>query len=280
MDKREAKDLEIDGVPYGEIKKRRNLIGTWRAFGFDNKEAFDAAEISDGRIVAHIKGVAFRKAKEEEAKAAEALEAIEAFQETSGEDVAIAVSNLEEFEARVEKRVAEYLEDFDTTVRSDIDNLANLAKAQLALERIQEIRMHQLAQPMEYQAMKTAKDALKILGDAEKSLLQQIRLLQKGMGIDKPTREAADSAETGVDRVVAIVEAAKKFLVNEVVQVHHCGIRIADWSDYFWETGLYLRKKCPRCGEMIEIEYPESEKDSFLEAVDGVANVVKSQDSV
>jgi len=241
----------IAGVPLGEIKKRRNLSGTWNFFGFDTKEEFDAADISDKRIVVeYMLPVSERKAGEERAKAEEAARALERYGAEGGLEAEIE-TNVESFEQKVEERVAQYLEDFDTSAKTDVDNLRNLASAQIRLEAIQEVRLYQMAKPVEQQITKIARDVFKALGEEEKALLQQVRLLQKGMGIDKPTREDKAAEVTGVDRVQAIVREAKEFLANEIVEINHCGVRVAWYARFFPEEPLFIRTKCPRCGEEI-----------------------------
>jgi len=241
----------IEGVPLGEIKKARNLSGTWHFFGFETREEFDAADISDRRmVVEYMRPVGERKAGERKVRTEEAIAALERY-ESEGDWEEEIRTNIEDFERKVEERVAQYLEDFETSAKTDVDNLKNLASAQIRLEAIQEVRLHQMAKPIEQQVTKIARDVYKALSEEEKALLSQVRLLQKGMGIDKPTREMAADQVTGVDRVQAIVQEAKDFLANEIVEVSHCGIRVAWYARFFPEEPLFIRTKCPRCGEVV-----------------------------
>jgi len=249
----------IEGVSLGKIKRMRNLSGTWNFFGYDTKATFDAAGITDLQMSQYIKRSGDINEAAREAWAREQAEAQEWYEKNEAgwrEDVE---ARIKEFEQEVVRKVAQYLDDFEAPTESDEDNLKNLAAAQLRLEAIHRDRLRQMALPFAVRVSKGSRDILESLADEERSLLQQIRLMQKGMGIDRPTREIKASEITGVDRVKTIVQEAKEFLANEIVEVHHCGIRVAWYARFFPEEPLLIKTKCPRCEQLIEIEYGETQ---------------------
>ena len=269
----------IEGVSIGEIKRRRNLSGTWHHFGYSTKEEFDAAGVSDLRMVReYIRPVSERKAEEKKVKTEEAVAAFERYEAERDAVEGVEESNIENFERKVEKRVAQYLEDFETSAVTDVDNLRNLASAQIRLESIQETRLRQMAKPVEQQITKIARDVFRALGEEEKALLQQVRLLQKSMGIDKPARDAKTAEVTGVDRVQAIVQEAKRFLANEMEDMCHCGIRTTWVSDLFPETYGKFIKQCPRCGGIIIEEHGAFEWHNGIECPLGCGGVLVKED--
>ncbi len=241
----------IDGVPYSKIKKMRNLKGTWSFFSCDTREAFIAAKITDGEMAAYISGSMEDNAAIRKEKMEEATEAVERFEATEGDWKEKIEANVKELELQIANKVAWYLEDFEVPVGPDEDNLKNLAAAQLRLEKINATRLFEMAKPVEMQTTKSARSIFSDLADEERGLLAQIRLLQGAMGLDRPTRDRRASESTGVDRVQAIVAAAKEFLSEEIEDICHCGIRIAWISDFFKEESFFYKKKCPRCGETI-----------------------------
>ena len=241
----------IEGISVGEIKRWRNLSGTWKSLGYDTKEAFDAAGVSDLRMVQHIKDKKGRNEAAKEAWAEEQARAVELYKKDEAAFRKEVESNKADYEQKVADKVAKYLEDFEAPTESDEDNLKNLVEAQLRLEDIHRDRRRQMAQPFAVKVSKTSRDVFSDLADEEKGLLQQIRLSQKGMGIDRPTREDKAAEVTGVDRVQAIVQEAKEFLANEIVEINHCGVRVAWYARFFPEEPLFIRTKCPRCGEEI-----------------------------
>jgi len=245
----------IEGISIGKIKRMRNLSGTWNFFGFSTKENFDAAGITDLQMAQYIKSRGNVNEAAKEAWIQEQTKALEWYEKNEAgwrEDVE---AKVEEFEREVARKVAQYLDDFEAPTESDEDNLKNLAVAQLRLEAIHRDRLRQMALPFSIRVSKASRDILESLADEEKSLLQQVRLMQKGMGIDRPTREDKTSEVTGVDKVKQIVQEAKEFLANEIVEIHHCGIREAWWAEFFPETYCKIVKQCSRCGELIAREY-------------------------
>ena len=75
----------IEGVSLGEIKKARNLSGTWHSFGFETKEEFDAADVSDKRMVLeYMRPAGERKAEEKKIKTEEAVKALERYEAEDG----------------------------------------------------------------------------------------------------------------------------------------------------------------------------------------------------
>jgi hypothetical protein len=122
-----------------------------------------------------------------------------------------------------------------------------------------------MAKPIEEQTDKFGRDVLKFLDEAEERLLQQMRLLQKAMGVDLPTRLAKSESVTGVDRVQSIVKEAKLYLQNEIHDVIHCGIRIMWVAPFFPEEGITITTRCPRCKEIINYEEcPKSSSEELL----------------
>jgi len=244
----------IDGVLYSKIKKMRNLKGTWNFFSCDTREAFIAAKITDGQMAAYISGSMEDNAAIRKEKMEEATEAVEKFEATYDESLEDIDANVQGFRQQIEDKVKWYLKDFEVPIGPDEDNLKNMASAQLRLDQINDVRLHQMAKPVRMQTTKAARDIFSSLADEEKGLLGQVRLLQGAMGVDRPTRDRRASESTGVDRVQAIVQQAKEFLKDEVVEIKHCGIRIAWTWMGFPEEGVLIRTKCPRCGEVVEYE--------------------------
>ena len=254
-----AADKFIEGVSTGKIKRMRNLSGTHHYFGYDNKAAFDAAGITDGQMVEYIKRTMSQNEAVRKVKMEEAVDAVERFEKTEGDWKEKIEANVRALELQIKEKVAWYLEDFEVPVGTDEDNLKNLAAAQLRLEKINDTRLFEMAKPVEMQTTKSARDIFSNLADEEKGLLAQIRLLQGAMGLDRPTRDRKSLESTGVDRVQAIVAAAKEFLSEEIKDICHCGIRIAWVARFFPEEPLFIRTRCPRCGGVIE--YGEKPQD-------------------
>jgi hypothetical protein len=269
----------IEGVSVGKIKRMRNLSGTWNFFGFDTKKDFDAAGITDLQMVQYINGTGEANKATREAWAMEQAEAVDWYEKNEAEWKEGVESRVEEFEREVARKVAQYLDDFEAPTESDEDNLRNLAAAQLRLEAIHRDRLRQMALPFAVRVNKTSRDILASLADEEKALLQQIRLLQKAMGIDRPTREDKASEVTGVDRVKAIIEKAKEFLANEIADMNHCGIRTAWVADHFPETYFKVVKQCARCGGLIVEEHGNVEWRSDIECPLGCGGVLVKEEN-
>lgn len=264
----------IEGVSIGRIKKARNLSGIWRAMGYETREEFVAADVSDARIARYLKTRESEKGVVRQAKTDAAIEAVERYEAEEGGRGERIEERKKEFEQRIEERVSQYLEDFEAPTVMDENNLKNLASAQLRLEELQNARLYYMARPMEEQASKIGRDIYKSFYEEEKGLLQQIRLAQKGMGIDRPTREDRALEVTGVDRVKAIVLEAKRVVDEELENMCHCGIRTAWVSDFFSETYGKFVKQCARCGGLIVVEHGELEWRDDIECPLGCGGVL------
>jgi len=270
----------IEGVSVGKIKRMRNLSGTWNFFGYDTKEDFDAAGITDLQMTQYIKGTGEANKVARETWAMEQAEAVDWYEKNEAEWRNDVDSRVEEFEREVARKVAQYLDDFEAPTESDGDNLRNLAAAQLRLEAIHRDRLRQMALPFAIRVNKASRDILASLADEEKALLQQIRLLQKAMGIDRPTREDKAAEVTGVDRVQAIVLKAKETLKDQIDDMHHCGIRTAWTSDFFKETYFKVVKQCARCGGLIVEEHGSVEWRSDIECPLGCGGILVKEENL
>ena len=244
----------ILGIPIGVIKSRRNLIGTWRHFGREHempcktRQQFDAMGVSDLEVAGYILDCQSVQERDGAIKAADEALSKQTHRTFIEDRKEARRKGLGEHQ----KLYEEYLEDFDAPTKADKGTLWTLSGIDLAL------RKNLGAQYVWYE--KTDAGAIqnkKLLSDEVARLSSEFRQLQKMLGIDKPTREGKDSAESAMEYIRRIVEGAREFVDEQITQMVHCNILIREDIDHFPELYTKLIKQCPRCGDMIEIEYGE-----------------------
>lgn len=252
----------ILGIPISLIKSRRNLIGVWRAFGVSNKEAFDALRISDEKMAEYLAERRGEKAVSEDESDAEESDAEQGKFEyvqrlyDRRQDKA---EEIERYERAVEERLALYLEDFDAPLQSDKFSLRTLASMDVWLENIQRLKLQYVDD-----VSSIARKARFALIEEEKKLSAETRLLQKSLGIDRPTRDRKRKSEAGADAVTEIVKGAKEFIDEQILEVHHCGILLAWLWLGFAELGVDFVTICPRCKQEVRLEIEASSTEDTL----------------
>lgn len=253
----------IEGVTLGEIKRRRNLKSCWRNFHFDTKEEFDAANISDERIARYI---LLSRRKPDEKR----LDKIQAALSRQAEDIGWEErykEKLEELNKEEEELFQRLLDDFDAPTSLDEANLSAIAKMQHRLGKIQDNRKYFMVLPTEEQTDKSTLETFAALSEEEGRILREIRQWQKDMGLDKPTRDKRVDEVTGEDEVKRIIADSKVFMEQHINRVNHCGIEVMWILDHFPENFFVGSKQCPRCLELIDIEWGKGEvKDADIEA--------------
>lgn len=244
----------ILGVPVTKIKTWRNLRGTWRYFGrkyeqlCETKQQFDALDVKDLEIAKYILDRQSVKQRDDAIKAAD-----EAMSSQQKKDWVADREERERLGAEEhDKKYERYLEDFDTPTQADRDAVRTLAGIALAIEK------NQAAQYAYYDRIDPASiQNKKILSDEVARLSTEFRGLQKMLGIDMPTRLGKDQAQSAMDYVRQIVEGARAFVDEHITQMIHCDILIREDIDHFPETYTKLQKECPRCGDIVTVEYGE-----------------------
>lgn len=254
---------DVLGVPIGRIRTWRNIRGTWRHFGnlhgIKNctHEQFDALEVPDEDIAAYILRREEIKERDSLLKTADAMP--RRYEELLEERDERIVRITEEREAKLQ----EYLEDFAAPTQADVDNLRLLAGTILAAEYTQRAQMAWMDGTDQASIQTKA-----ILSRESTDLTREVRQLIKDMGLDMPTRARKTETEDAVAYIRRMVEGASEFIDEHVVEVEHCGILLRQDADFFPELYTKLSKQCPRCGEMVEVEYGELKeirgKDSDL----------------
>lgn len=246
----------ILGIPTTKIRTWRNLRGTWRHFGrkyempCQTKQQFDAIGVKDLEMAEYILDRQSVQERDGAIKAADEALSKQTHRTFIEDRKEARRKGLEEHQ----KLYEEYLEDFDAPTKADKGTLWTLSGIDLAL------RKNLGAQYVWYE--KTDAGAIqnkKLLSDEVARLSSEFRQLQKMLGIDKPTREGKDSAESAMEYIRRIVEGAKEFVDEHTTQMIHCNILIREDVDHFPELYTKVEKQCPRCGEIITVEYGEKQ---------------------
>ena len=243
---------DVLGVPIGRIRTWRNIRGTWRHFGNLHNipncthERFDELEVPDEDIAAYILKREEVRERDSLLKTADAMP--RKYEELLAERDERVVRITEEREAKLR----EYLEDFAAPTQADVDNLRLLAGTMLAAEYNQQAQMAYMD--------RTDQASIQIKATLSKEatdLTREVRQLIKDMGLDMPTRARKTETEDAVAYIRRMVEGASAFIDEHVVEMEHCGILLRQDADFFPEIYTKLVKQCPRCREMIEVEYGE-----------------------
>lgn len=240
----------ILGVPVTKIKSRRNLLGTWRYFGrkyempCHNRQEFDALGVPDLEVAEYILDCESRKQRDDALSAADEAMSLKDKSDFLQERIERQQKGKEEHEAKYQ----EYLRDYDVPTEGDRAALWTLAGIDLAL------RKNLAAQYAYYEKIDPASlQNKKILSDEVSRLSAELRLLQKMLGIDMPTRIKAEQQATGIDVVRQIVEGTREHYDKYNVTVEHCNILHTDLLCYFPEMGYDYQTVCPRCSEPIHV---------------------------
>lgn len=244
---------DILGVPIGRIRTWRNLRGTWRHFGVQHgiqnctHEQFDELGIPDEAVAKYILGREETRERDDLLRAADIARG-EKYDNILAERDADVKRILAEREAKLQ----EYLRDFDAPTAPDVDSLRILAGTVLAAEYNQRAQM-----PWMPRTDLPAIQAKAALSKEATDLSREVRQIIKDLGIDMPTRAKKTATEDAVAYIKRMIEGASEFIDKHVVEMEHCGILLRQDADFFPELYTKLIKQCPRCGDMIEIEYGE-----------------------
>jgi len=232
----------LPGVTLGMVKSRRGLKGTWRYFGYEDRESFDRAGITDEQVAEYILSRRVSVREEERVRSGGAR--------SRGRRL-----SREEVQRELDRRLGEVLALYNTDNLTDRENLRRLVFMEWQSEQFQnemlDLRMRGDAQSRRDEAL---------LAEQHAKLSKEIRDLQKVMGIDRASREVVER-EDPLDVVTAGLEDAKWLLDNEIQVVEH---RCADgrvvrpimliWHFFPTHPHETFRQECPNCGQVLEVE--------------------------
>jgi len=240
-----SSDEVLPGVSRGRVRQWRALRGTWRHFGAETREEFDALGVSDEEVARYI------------------LENTDAgFIENEGDGGdskrrrGRGKKRLGEIRAEWERRVREYLERFDAPTPNDVAALRRLAFMDLRVELIQR-RMLELVDEVGVRAMRE----MSSLNEQQVALSTEIRNLQKSLGIDRVRRVEEEERLDPLQVLRDGVRDAKWLMDNEIQEVvHYCADGkvvpiMAIWHWFPTHPHGSFRQQCPNCGEWFTVEY-------------------------
>jgi len=155
----------------------------------------------------------------------------------------------------------EYLQYYTDPAPNDIITLQQLISFQGQLSKVDAL-ISETLDPPDGEDVNTTR--YKNLVGIQKNLSTEIRLLQDNLGISRRIRDQQRTESELADHYTANIKQARELLdeIGTKLICPHC--RAENGSlilqgfviDHFPETGLYIKKRCPTCSRVYEIEVP------------------------
>ena len=239
-------DIKVGTLPTGErsftiapekIAQYREFKKTWNYFGAETKEDFDVLRINNGEIAKFV--LADKKGGRPTDKV-----------EKGGKES----TQQKERTAELEKRVREYLHQYDAPTPNDVAALRNLAFLNMEADILQKAILTYVGKDDP-----SSLDTVQRLNEQLVKISGETRQLELALGVLRRRRveEAADPLEV----LQGAMRDADWLLEQEIQEVvHNCKDNkvvhiMTIWHNFPTHPHEPIRQQCPNCGEYFVIEY-------------------------